>query len=321
MFIRNSSTSIPCFLIIQVPLALLRKINHKNWLERARPFRQQRETAAASTAPADNCDRTHHWYCRYRRRHANSNRAQLWAALRIELMTHNLSPPPPDPSKLHSCRVVVYTHILTSSVSGNGSGTGAGPIPQFWCGLCDELANRNRAATGCLSKGHSCALIKSKQRSRIIECIECHPATDINQSEVMTTCQLWLLPPSLSRCVAAKCANALSNQMQQLSQEQRQRQQTAPRKRWEQQFVAAAISVEVVLRQVIKLMEFLDGLLTRLCLIDKVINNSDPALYPFISICCCTVPQFQITLVALTMPNWNMAWIPFGNSLRTSMCI
>lgn len=53
----------------------------------ARPSQQQRETAGA---PADNCDRTHHWRSRYRCRDANSNRAQLWAALCIELMTQSV---------------------------------------------------------------------------------------------------------------------------------------------------------------------------------------------------------------------------------------
>lgn len=130
-------------------------------------------------------------------------------------------------------RVVVYTYMLGFRLRFRPHWGRTSPrIPQFRCGLCNELANRNWAATGCLNKGHSCALIKSKQRSRIIECIECHPATDINQSEVMTTCQLWLLSLLLllTLCVAAKCANALSNQMQQ-QQQHRRRQQKAHRKR------------------------------------------------------------------------------------------
>lgn len=221
MFIRIGAC-IPCFLIIQAPLVPLWRINRRNWLERARPSQQQRETAGA---PADNCDRTHHWRSRYRCRDANSNRAQLWAALCIELMTHNLSPCNPYNSNCMYVCVCVHIYLRARFPATVAN-------PQFRCGLCDELANRNWAATGCLNEGHSCALIKSKQRSRIIECIECacHRHKSVGSNDNMSTLT------SLS--VAAKCANALSNQMQQ--------QQKAHRKRWEQQFVAAAISVQVV---------------------------------------------------------------------------
>lgn len=100
---------IACFLIIQAPLVPLWRINRRNWLERARPSQQQRETAGA---PADNCDRTHHWHSRYRCRDANSNRAQLWAALCIELMTHNLSPCYPHNSNCMYVCVYTYTYML-----------------------------------------------------------------------------------------------------------------------------------------------------------------------------------------------------------------
>jgi len=172
-----SQTKLHCF-IIKAPLVFLFNINRKNWLVFERLFRWTEN----SPLTTDNC----------RTLPLPIVTAHIVSiSCNIPTITTTLTKPSVaivgghfvgpvyqvnDTQSVPLQTTQMYLYILTCTVSGYGFTSGSDSVTGAgWarCSrFCNELANRKYVVRNwvlTLNEGHSCALIKTKQGSRIIE--------------------------------------------------------------------------------------------------------------------------------------------------------